>query len=128
MPFDFDGWDLNVNATEVNLSDSDITDDDLILIVERLKEMPNLVTLNLEGNQITSIEGLSGLDGLTGLRLHGNQITSIEGLSGLVGLTDLRLDDGVADPHRIVQRNKLNNFHSNIFRLNRLAKFEILSG
>ena len=85
MPFDFNGWDLDVNATEVDLEDSDITSDDLILIVERLKEMPNLVKLNLRGNQITSIEALSGL----------------------IHLTWIGLDDGVADPHRIVHCNKL---------------------
>ena len=157
MPFDLDGWELDVNATQVDLSESDITSDDLTEIVERLKTMPNLVSLNLGGgifgsgnhitsieslaalvnltyldlswNQITSIEGLSGLVGLTSLQLqynqitsieglselvgltklylYGNQITSVEELSGLVNLTYLDLDEGVADPHQIVHRNKL---------------------
>ena len=92
MPFDFDGWDLDVNATEVNLTGSDITSDDLIVIVERLKEMPNLVSLNLKGNQITSIEGLSGLVGLTYLYLSSNQITSIGSLSGMVDIKEVSLD------------------------------------
>ena len=56
---------FDLNASDVDLEDSDITDDDLILIVERLKLMPELYSLNLKGNQITSIEGLSGLVGLT---------------------------------------------------------------
>ena len=38
---------LDVNATKVDLRRCKITSDDLILIVERLKEMPNLVELNL---------------------------------------------------------------------------------
>ena len=89
MPFDFDGWDLDVNATQVDLSESGITSDDLILIVERLKEMPNLVKLNLEGNQITSIEGLSGLVNLRTLNFAKNHITNIEALAGMVNLTSL---------------------------------------
>jgi Leucine-rich repeat (LRR) protein len=97
---------LDVNATKVDLTSSGVTSDDLIFIAELLKEMPNLVKLNLRGNQITSVEGLSGLVGLTYLNLSGNQITSIEELSGLVGLTTLELDDGVADPNRIVQRKR----------------------
>jgi hypothetical protein len=91
MPFDLDGWNLDVNATEVNLSSSKITSDDLILIVERLKEMPNLVQLTLSQNRITSIEGLRKLVHLTYLDLIGNKLTSIEGLSELVNVTTLKL-------------------------------------
>ena len=83
---------LDVNATEVDLFYSTITSDDLPLVVERLKDMPNLVKLNLYGNQITSIESLSGLINLTELDLDSNQIKSIEPLGELVNLTKLDLN------------------------------------
>jgi hypothetical protein len=72
---------LDVNATKVDLSYSKITSDDLILIVERLKEMPNLIELDLRGNQITSIEGLSELVGITSLYLEDNNQIDEESLA-----------------------------------------------
>ena len=87
--FHFDGW--NLNDTEVDLSESNITSEDLIIIVEKLMQMPNLVTLDLSSNKITTIEALSQLTNLTTLYLDSNQIITVESLSGLIKLTILIL-------------------------------------
>ena len=50
--FVFDVWSskLDINAQRVSLTDKNLTSENLVLIVQRLKEMPNLVALTLVGN------------------------------------------------------------------------------
>ena len=74
--FDFNAWHLDVNADEVDLSNSNITSNDLISIVERLKQMPNLVKLSLNNNQITTVDSLGSLVNLKVLNLNQNPITN----------------------------------------------------
>ena len=91
--FVFDVWSskLDINAQRVSLTDKNLTSENLVLIVQRLKEMPNLVALTLVGNYITSIESLSELTKLESLSLGGNEISSIESLVGLINLRSLNL-------------------------------------
>ena len=50
--------------------------------------------LNLENNQLTSVEGLEKLTQLTRLTLNDNQLTDVKGLEKLTHLTDLKFFGG----------------------------------
>ena len=67
-------WNVDNNATKVDLSHKNYTSKDLIIIVERLKNMPNLTELDLRGNQIVNVEPLQSLTNLTKLYLDGKPI------------------------------------------------------
>ena len=92
--FDFNAWHLNVNANEVDLSNSNITSNDLISLVERLKEMPNLVKLSLNNNEITTIDSLGSLVNLKVLNLNQNPITNSDILDSFSNLTELYVNGG----------------------------------
>ena len=92
--FDFNAWHLDVNADEVDLSNSNITSNDLISIVERLKEMPNLVKLSLNNNEITTIDSLGSLVNLKVLNLNQNPITNSDILDSFSNLTELYVNGG----------------------------------
>lgn len=81
------GVTYSTDITYLNLSDFGLADAD----IEHLRYLPSLVTLLLNGNQISDIEVLSGLTNLKHLYLNNNQISDITPLSGLKNLTDLRL-------------------------------------
>ena len=73
-PFEYDYWDLDRMASEVDLSHASITDEQLINIVQRLveEEMPNLVKLNLSQNKLVNIAPLacSGLQSFSVIKFH----------------------------------------------------------
>lgn len=71
--------------TELDLSRNLLTD-------LRVSWPPELTTLNLYGNQITSLEGVRFPSGLTTLILFGNQITSLEGAQFPIELKELQLN------------------------------------
>ena len=64
--------------------------------ITEIKDLDNLIGLQilyLQNNKITEIKGLDNLVGLQTLFLHNNQITEIKGLDKLVGLKHLYLYD-----------------------------------
>uniref|UniRef100_A0A6C0M3L0 Uncharacterized protein n=1 Tax=viral metagenome TaxID=1070528 RepID=A0A6C0M3L0_9ZZZZ len=71
--------------TELDLSRNLLTD-------LRVSWPPELTTLILYGNQITSLEGVQFPSGLTTLTLFGNQITSLEGAQFPIELKELQLN------------------------------------
>ena len=73
------------SLTELDLSRNLLTD----LIVSW---PPELTTLILYGNQITSLDGVQFPSGLTTLTLVGNQITSLEGVQFPIELKELQLN------------------------------------
>lgn len=75
--------DLNLtwSYSEINLAD--------------IKEMKNLVTLDLSYNQIRDITPLSGLKKLKTLNLFSNKISSIDALAGLTDLEDVNLGENL---------------------------------
>lgn len=65
-----------------------------------LKDMPCLITLNLERNKLTSLKGLANLPALKTLLLKGNQISSfgaVEDMPALPALTYLNLEENKID-------------------------------
>ncbi len=60
--------------------------------LEGLGAAHNLITLNLEGNELTSLTLPAGLTNLTELNLYGNQLTNLILPAGLTNLTTLNLD------------------------------------
>ncbi len=61
--------------------------------ISALKELKNLTTLDLSGNNITNIDSLKELKNLTTLDLSGNNLTNIDSLKKLKNLTTLNLSD-----------------------------------
>ncbi len=60
---------------------------------EIISLMTKLTFLDLNNNQLTSVDGLGTLTGLTDLYLNNNRLTSVEGLGPLTGLTSLNLNN-----------------------------------
>lgn len=73
------------SLTELDLSRNLLTD-------LRVSWPPELTTLNLYGNQITSLEGVRFPSGLKTLVLYGNQLTSLEGVQFPIELKELQLN------------------------------------
>jgi Leucine-rich repeat (LRR) protein len=61
------------------------------LLIEPLKGLTALQTLNLSGTQVANIEPLKGLTALQNLYLLGTQVANIEPLKGLTKLQNLDL-------------------------------------
>lgn len=72
---------LTWSYSEINLAD--------------IKEMKNLVTLDLSYNQISDITPLSGLKKLKTLNLFFNKISSIDALAGLTDIEDVNLGENL---------------------------------
>ena len=92
---------LNKKVTEITYSDL-LTIRDLSLTwsyseinLADIKEMKNLVTLDLSYNQISDITPLSGLKKLKTLNLFSNKIASIDALAGLTDLEDVNLGENL---------------------------------
>ena len=60
-----------------------------------VKDFPNLKTLRLENNQISSLENISTLTGLTSLDLSGNRIENIDEIGSCIELYSLNLKDNL---------------------------------
>lgn len=65
------GETYDIATTELDLHDSEITDED----VKQIGKLTNLTDLDLRNNQISDISPLAGLTNLTELRLYNNQIS-----------------------------------------------------
>ena len=91
---------LNKKVDEITYSDL-LTIRDLSLTwyseinLVDIKEMKNLVTLDLSYNQISDITPLSGLKKLKTLNLFSNKISSIDALAGLTELEDVNLGENL---------------------------------
>jgi leucine rich repeat protein len=91
---------LNKKVTEITYSDL-LTIRDLSLTwyseinLVDIKEMKNLVTLDLSYNQISDITPLSGLKKLKTLNLFSNKISSIDALAGLTELEEVNLGENL---------------------------------
>lgn len=91
---------LNKKVTEITYSDL-LTIRDLSLTwyseinLADIKEMKNLVTLDLSYNQISDITPLSGLKKLKTLNLFSNKISSIDALAGLTDLEEVNLGENL---------------------------------
>src|SRR5439155_193590 len=94
--------------------------------LEGLEAAHNLITLNLESNQLTSLTLPAGLTNLTTLGLGGNQLTNFSFLSGLTSLTGLNL----ADNHltNLTLPAGLTSLTSLDLGNNQLTDFSFLSG
>ncbi|WP_185561955.1 leucine-rich repeat domain-containing protein, partial [Listeria innocua] len=84
----------NISGMEhlINLTDLQLRSNHQISDISTLSGLTNLISLQLEGNQLGDISALSGLTNLTRLHLDYNQISDISALSGLTNLTRLQLD------------------------------------
>ena len=80
-------------AKKVDLSAKEITDETLPQVIEVLKTMPNLTSVDIQENAITNVAPFSELSNLTTLTLGFNQITDIRPLAPLVNLTSLSLKE-----------------------------------
>lgn len=58
-----------------------------------VKDFPNLLSLKLENNQISSLENMSSLSSLTSLDLSGNQIESLDEIGNCIELSSLDISD-----------------------------------
>ena len=68
---------LNENVTHISLFDCQITDEDLVPLVQRLHSFVNLTSLDFSRNQVVDISSLSTLTNLTDLNIDGNQVVDI---------------------------------------------------
>ena len=75
------------SLTNLDLSGKSLNDSD----IEKLRQMRNLISLDLTNNQISDISALEELTNLTWLSLRSNQISDISALRGLNNLTILEL-------------------------------------
>ena len=92
------------NITELSAAGCSVTTADL----EYISMLPKLMTLDLEDNQIASIDALSKCTGLKELDLSDNSIHDISPLAGITGL--LRLDisaNAVTSIDALAQMDKL---------------------
>lgn len=72
--------------------DEKLSSEDLANLIDEIKELSNLIRLDLSGNQLTDITPLSQLTSLTELNIYDNQISDLNPLSTLNGLTVLVLN------------------------------------
>jgi hypothetical protein len=86
----FEGAQFPHELKRLYLSENQITSSSLQRL--QLQLPPGLTELNLDRNQITTLEGIRFPIGLTQLDLHENQITSLEGAQFPPGLRSLILD------------------------------------
>ena len=95
-------------ATRINLSNMDLTDEDIVI----LAELTNLKELNLRDNQISDLRPLSELTNLRRLFLCGNQIRDLSPLSGLTYLEFLSLGDNqISDVSPLVDLTNLEHLN-----------------
>jgi len=81
-----------LNSTRVEWCEKEITDDELVLLVNQLQSMPRLVSVDLSNNFISNVTPLGLLTQLTCLDLEGNQIVGVDSLSALINLEEIYLD------------------------------------
>ena len=103
---------LNDDATEVDFGNSNINDADLVLLVPRLHNFPNLTTLDFDDNQVVDISSVSTLTNLTALVFDENQVIDISSLSTLTNLTELWFDGNqVVNISSLSTLTNLNNIY-----------------
>lgn len=98
-----------------------------------LDQIPDLVSLYLDKNQISEIKGLSNLTNLRTLSLDDNYIMKIEGLENLINLRNLSLiDNQISEIDGLEKLTELENLELNgnniseIKNLENLEKLKIL--
>lgn len=101
--------------------------------IKGLDNFSDLVSLNLDENQITEITGLSSLKNLRVLSLSDNKITEIKGLENLINLKVLNLKrnqineiSGLENLSNLEQIDLSNNNISELKGLENLSKLNLL--
>jgi chitodextrinase len=92
-----EGIELLTSLWYLDLSDNALTDEDL----EALSALPNLSSLYLANNAITSLEPLGDLPSLRWLDVSGNAITDLTGIDALDGLEWLDLSGNPIDDYGV---------------------------
>ncbi len=112
----------STSLTELDLSDKDLTNED----IKELYKMKKLTILDLSFNNISDISTLSGLSNLISLVLNENQISDIGALSGLTNLEFLCLGNNqISD---ISALSELTNLNLLEFSDNQISDISALSG
>lgn len=75
----------NKNLIEININNNQIT------TLAPLSELKELTTLSADNNQITSLQGIDKLEKITSLSLSNNKITDITTINNLAGLKIINL-------------------------------------
>ena len=89
IEWDSKGYTLNQNGQVTNLGLYECEIKNLNRIISPLKELTNLMDLNLRNNQLSDISPLRELTKLTSLRLDSNQLSDISPLKALENLVRL---------------------------------------